>query len=222
MKHFESLTLHGYWRSSCSWRVRIALAHKGLAYKNVAVNLAPSVSAQWTPEFAAKNPMNQVPVLEFHGGSLDGKRLTQSLAIIELMEHLVARAPLLPSDAWQRAKARQLAEIVNAGTQPNQNLNLLTKLKSLGGDSDAWAREAIGRGLAALERESKETAGKYLVGDSVTIADVCLVPQIYNARRFEVPLDGYPTLTKIEASLVRLEAFAVSHPDKQADAPKSL
>lgn len=220
MSPFASLKLHGYWRSSSAWRVRIALEHKALRYENVSVNLAPAVSAQHTPEFKAVNAFGQVPVLELSGGSLGTRRLTQSMAIIELIDELVPSPPLLPGDAWGRAQTRRLAEIINSGIQPLQNPVVQKKVKALGGDGEAWAREFIARGLEALEHDAKGSAGRYLVGDVVSLADLYLVPQLYNARRFAVPLDAFPTLTAVEARLNALAAFAVSHPDQMPDAPK--
>jgi maleylpyruvate isomerase len=206
--------LYGYWRSSSAWRVRIGLSHKGVAFENVPVNLAPTSSAQHAPSYRAVNPMAQVPVLEL----ADGRRLTQSLAILELLDELRPSPPLLPRDPWARGQARMLAEIVNSGTQPLQNLDVLQKLKALGADEQAWARDVIARGLAALESAAQASAGRHLVGDDVSLADVLLVPQLFNARRFQVALDPYPTLVAIEARCQALPAFAETHPDRMPDA----
>ncbi len=217
---FQGLRLHGYWRSTSAWRVRIALHHKGLVYEHVGVNIAPAVSAQHAESFKAKNAMAQVPVLEFVGGAFAGRQLTQSLSIIELLDELVPTASLLPSTPWARAEARRLAEIVNSGMQPLQNLTVQKQIKDLGGDVDPWLQRVIGTGLTALERGAQHGA-RYLVGDDVTIADLCLVPQLYSARRFNVSLEAWPTLLAIEARCAVLPAFIAAHPDLQPDAPRT-
>jgi maleylpyruvate isomerase len=210
--------LYGYWRSSSTWRVRIALAWKRLPYEYHPVHLVRDGGQQHSEAYRAVNPMAEVPTLEIedHGRIL---RLSQSLAIIDLLEAIAPTPPLLPQHPFLRARARQLAEMVNAGTQPLQNSGVLARVKQLGGDETAWARHFISRGLAALETVGKETAGVFLIGESVTLADLCLVPQLYNARRFGVPLEDYPTLARVEAACVALPAFVDSHPDKQPDAP---
>lgn len=211
------MKLHGYWRSSCSWRVRIALGIKGVVYEYVPVHLLKG--EQRADEHASKNPMQQVPVLEIeHGGKTH--RLGQSLAIIEFLEETIPRPPLLPEDPIARARTRQLAEIVNSGIQPMQNLSVLEQLAVVAPDTDkkAWTAHFLTRGLTALEALARQTAGRYLVGDSVTLADVCLVPQLYGARRFGVALDAFSTLTAVEARLGEIEAFDRAHADKQPDA----
>lgn len=216
---FDSLRLYTYWRSGSAWRVRIALNIKELAYTPVVVNIAPSVSEQHTPAWRAKNPMGQVPLLEFVGGTFAGRQLTQSLAIMEFLDDLVAVPALLPVEPWAKAQARMMAEIVNSGTQPLQNLTVQKALKDAGADVDAWLVRVIATGLSALEDAARKSAGEFLVGDDVSVADICLVPQLYAARRFNVPLDGYKTLLAVEARCAALPAFAAAHPDRQPDAP---
>jgi maleylpyruvate isomerase len=214
-----AMKLYGYWRSSSAWRVRIALAWKRLPYEYQPVHLVRDGGEQHGAAYQAINPMEEVPTLELedHGRTL---RITQSLAIIDLLEAMAPTPPLLPQHPFLRARARQLAEIVNAGIQPLQNSGVLARVKNeLHGDEAAWARHFITRGLAALEAVSKETAEVFLLGEAVSVADVCLIPQLYNARRFGVPLAAYPTLTRVEGACVVLPAFADSHPDKQPDAP---
>jgi maleylpyruvate isomerase len=212
------MKLYGYWRSSSAWRVRIALAWKGVPYDYQPVHLVRDGGEQHGATYRAVNPMEEVPTLEFEeDGQL--RRLTQSLAIIDYLEAYAPSPPLFPRAPFLRARARQLAEIINAGTQPLQNSGVLARVKSLGADEAAWARHYIARGLGALELVAKETAGAFLIGEAVSVADVLLVPQLYNARRFSVPLEPYPLLGRIEASCVTLPAFADSHPDKQPDAP---
>jgi len=209
--------LYDYWRSSSAWRVRIALHFKGIAFERRVVNLIKDGGEQHTDAFRALNPLGQVPVLVTQ--EKDGTRtITQSMAIIGYLENTVPTPPLLPADPWLRARARQLAEIVNAGTQPLQNLTVLDHVQALGLDRDAWARHFIARGLAALEAASQETEAMYLVGDAPTIADLYLVPQLYNARRWKVDLAPYPTLVRVDAACGTLPAFVAAHPDAQSDA----
>lgn len=213
-----SLSLRSYFRSSCSWRVRIALAHKGLDYRYVPVHLLRDGGEQLQPEHAAINPMKQVPVL------LDGERaIGQSMAIIEYLEQIHPEPTLLPGDAGTRARARQLAEIINSGIQPLQNLRVM---KTLGGDYGldeaavkGWCRRWIASGLEAFESLAARWSGSRCVGDAVSVADAFVVPQLYNARRFELDLSPYPTILRVERALSALPAFIASHPDNQPDAP---
>jgi maleylpyruvate isomerase len=212
------MKLYGYWRSSATWRVRIALAHKGIAYEYVPVHLVRDGGEQHSDTYRRLNPMEQVPLLEIEE---DGKvhRVAQSLAILELLEERHPTPPLLPADPFRRARARQLAEMVNSGIQPLQNLGVLQHVKRvLLADENAWAVHFIAKGLAALERTAAETAGAFLVGDSVSVADVCLVPQLYGARRYKIDLAAYPILSRVEATCSALPAFQAAHADRQPDA----
>lgn len=205
--------LYSYWRSSCSWRVRIALAIKGVQYDTVAVHLVKDGGQQHDDEFKEKNPMAQIPVLVY-----DGASLSQSMAIIEFLEEQHPKPSLLPANSVDRAKARAIAETIASGIQPLQNLSVLQKIgseKKMG-----WAHDVIDAGLAAVEKMVSGTAGTYCVGDSVTIADLCLIPQIYNATRFKVDISKYPTLVKIQEACEQLDAFKVSHPNVQPDCPE--
>jgi maleylpyruvate isomerase len=210
--------LYGYWRSSSAWRVRIALAWKAIPHEYEVVNLIRDGGQQHTPGFRDKNPLGQVPVLELD----DGRRLTQSIAILEYLEERFPSPPLLPADPWLRARARQLAEMVNAGIQPLQNLSVLQHLKhAVHTDPDVWVRHFVGRGLAALETAAAETAGTFMVGDAPSFADAYLVPQLYGARRYGVDLGAFPTLTRIDAACAALPAFQTAHADAQPDAVPS-
>ncbi|KYF74326.1 maleylacetoacetate isomerase [Sorangium cellulosum] len=214
----RGLTLYGYWRSSCSWRVRIALAHKGIEHAYRPVNLVRDGGEQLRDDYRAKNPMAQVPTLEFEQ---DGavRRVSQSVAIIELIEELFPAPPLLPADPYLRAKARQLVEMINSGTQPMQNTATLKYVQSeLGGDEKAFARRFIASGLAAFQAAASELSGRFCVGDQVTVADLFLVPQLYNARRHGVDIAPLSSLTRIEAACMALPAFQAAHADRQADA----
>jgi maleylpyruvate isomerase len=210
-----SLRLYGYWRSSCSWRVRAALHWKGLAFAYTPVNLLQG--AQRDPAYAAVNPVGQVPVLEVQTAA-GVHRLHQSLAILEWLEEAFPTPALLPSDPLARARARGLAELINASIQPMQNLVVLAQIEALGGDKAAFASQFIRRGLAAFEAEVADGISPFAVGDAPSFADLCLVPQLYGARRFGVDLTPYPRLCAIEAACAALPAFAAAHPDRQADA----
>lgn len=214
----NGLKLYGYWRSSCSWRVRLGLNLKGLAYEYAPVHLVKDGGQQNTDAYRAVNPMRTVPTLEWsEGGTVH--RLGQSLAILEYLEARFPTPALLPGDLLLKARVRMLAEMVNSGIQPLQNLAVLQHVKNeLKGDDKAFGAHWNARGLTALETAVRETAGTYCVGDSVTLADLCLVPQLYGARRFGVDLAPYPTLLRIEAACAALPAFQAAHPDRQPDA----
>ena len=211
------MKLYSYWRSSCSWRVRIALNLKGLAYTYEAVHLLKDGGQQNSEAYRALNPMRTVPTLEFEeGGGV--RRLSQSIAILEYLEERYRTPALLPADPLLRARARMLAEMVNSGIQPLQNLSVLQFVKNeLKGDDKVFAAHWNARGLAAFEAAVKDTAGTYCLGETVTFADICLVPQLYGARRYGVDLAPYPTLTRIEAACEKLPAFQAAHPDRQPD-----
>ena len=210
------MVLYSYWRSSSAWRVRIALAYKSVDCAIVAVNLAPGGGEQHRPDFLARNPMAQVPVLEIetpNGPAL----ITQSMAILEYLEETHPAPPLLPREPLLRARARQLAEVVNSGIQPLQNLKLQQDLRTHGLDPAPVVKQFIDRGLLALEELARTAPGRYLVGDDVTFADILLIPQLYNARRFALDVEAYPTLRRVERACESLPAFTAAHPNAQGD-----
>ncbi|TXD39166.1 maleylacetoacetate isomerase [Lujinxingia vulgaris] len=212
------MILHGYWRSSSSWRVRIGFALKELDYEYRAVHLVEGGGKQHSAQYRAKNPMRQVPMLEWEENG-EEIYLTQSLAILEFLDELRPSPAILPANRVHRAWAREMAEIINAGTQPLQNLAVIQKIKAETDlDAKAWCRDWIERGLTAYELLAERRAGAYSVGDEVSLADICLIPQLYNARRFDVDLEAFPTILAIEERCNALEAFQVSHPDQQPDA----
>lgn len=211
------MRLWSYWRSSCTYRVRIALGLKGLAYEKCAVHLVKDGGQQHRPEFGSVNPLRQVPALELTDSG-QTVTLVQSMAIIEYLDERYPEPPLLPGSALERAHVRALAELVNSGIQPLQNTSTFNALRPHGIDTEAWARLFIAKGLDALEQLAAPRAGKFLFGDSVTLADVYLVPQLYNARRWNVPLDAYPTLTRADENAQALPAFRAAAPDAQPDA----
>ncbi|WP_206185376.1 maleylacetoacetate isomerase [Sphingosinicella sp. CPCC 101087] len=211
-------TLYDYHRSSACYRVRIALNLKGVPYQAMTVNLLDN--AQTSEAYRARNPQGLVPMLES-----DGLRLTQSLAIIDWLESTRPDPPLAPADPADRAHVLAMALTVACDIHPLNNLRVLKYLAGpLGQEQtvrDQWYRHWISEGLPALEAMAAPKAGAFLFGDDPTLADICLVPQLYNARRFEVPLDEYPTLLRAEASASKLEAFRAAHPDRVAPAAAS-
>jgi maleylpyruvate isomerase len=211
------MKLWSYWRSSCAYRVRIALGLKRLPFEYAAVQLIRDGGEQHRPEFAALNPQRQVPVLELQDGT-ETIRLVQSMAIIEYLDERFPEPPLLPASAQGRAQVRALAELVNSGIQPLQNTSTFAVLKKHGVAAEPWARLFIEKGLTALEQLARPRAGAFLFGDNASLADVYLVPQLYNARRYGVPLDAFPTLTRAEENAQALPAFRAALPEAQPDA----
>ncbi|HEY1556267.1 MAG TPA: maleylacetoacetate isomerase [Kofleriaceae bacterium] len=210
------LVLHNYWRSSASHRVRIGLGLKQLAYEYVVVNIVHE--EQHADAYRAKNPMAQVPALEITED--DGRVLSinQSLPILEYLDERWPEHPLLPRDPYLRARCRGLAEIVNSGIQPLQNLSTTKQVTAFGGDAATWPKPFVADGLAAFERAARATAGRFCVGDTPTIADCCLIPQLASARRFAVDYAPHELLVAIEARCLALPAFADAAPDRQPDA----
>ena len=212
-----SYTLRSYFRSSCSWRVRISLAYKGLSYETIPVHLLKDGGQQHSDAHRGANPMRELPVL-----LVGDEPLAQSMAILEYLEEAHPTPSLLPKDHLARARVRQMAEVINSGIQPIQNLRVMQKLQkdfSLEkSDAMQWSADWIKFGFDALEVLVDKHSGKYCFGDEPSIADACLIPQLFNARRFSVVLDPYPNLTRVEAGLNEIEAFKASHPSQQPDA----
>ncbi len=210
------MKLYTYFRSSCSYRVRIALGVKGLAWENAFVHLRRG--EQRSAELLALNPQGLVPTL------VDGDTvLGQSLAILEYLEERHPEPPLLPAGAAERARVRQLAALVACEIQPLQNQGVVELLRAEFGLSDPdvsrWIRIAIERGLAAVESLLDHSAtGTCCHGEQPTLADVCLIPQVYNARRFGCDLSSFPTVRRIDEHCSGLVAFAQAAPEAQPDA----
>jgi maleylacetoacetate isomerase len=202
------LRLYHYWRSSSSWRVRWALARKGISAEMIAVNLLEGASE--SPEHLKRNPMGYVPALETPGGKFIG----ESVAIIEWLEETHPAHPLLPRDLFLRARTRQLVEIVNSGTQPLQNLGVTEMVSEDGEKKKAWNQHWIRKGLDAYEILVKETAGKFAIGDEPTMADLFLIPQCYNASRNEIDLTEFPTIERINRAGLALESCQAAHPER--------
>lgn len=210
-----SLTLHGYWRSGAAWRVRLGLALKGLDHATVPHDLR--TGAQADPAYRALNPQALVPALDIGAGVL-----TQSLAILEWLEEVHPHPALLPADPLDRARVRGLAQIIACDTHPLHNLRVLQALRAdFAADEaqiHAWIARWIGAGLGAIEAHLAPRESRFTGGDAPGLADCCLVPQVYAARRFAVDLAPYPRVTAIDARCAALPAFIRAHPDNQDDA----
>lgn len=212
--HFLAMPvkLYSYWRSSCSWRVRICLALKNLKYECIPIHLVRDGGEQHKEDYKAHNPMEQVPCFVN-----DEISLTQSMAIMEYLDEKYDGHALLPKDLVKRAKVRELCEIINSGIQPIQNLSVLQKI----GDTKVeWANNAITVGFVALEQKLSTCAGKYSVDDDITMADACLVPQVMNAERFKVDMNRFPIITRINKTLLEHPAVIESGPKNQIDCPE--
>jgi maleylacetoacetate isomerase len=208
--------LYTYFRSSAAYRVRIALNLKGLQYDMIPVHLTRDGGQQRKAEFQKLNPQMRVPALELSSGDV----LTQSLAIIEYLDDIEPEPPFLPADALDRAHVRALAQLVACDIHPLNNLislqYLKRTLKQEQPEIDAWYHHWVIEGFTALEQMLKP--GPYSYGAHVTLADICLVPQVYNARRLKVPLDKFPKVVAVETACLKLPAFDKARPENQPDA----
>lgn len=218
----EKLRLYSYWRSSAAYRVRIALNLKHLGYEIVPVNLLEDGGQQRTPEYRKINPQAMVPTL-MHGN----RTLRQSLAIIEYIDETWPDPPLLPATARDRARARAIAQAIACDIHPLNNLRVLQYLeRDLGvplPEREKWIRHWICEGLSAIENLLAEhlSTGTYCDGEQPGLPDCCLVPQVYNARRFSVDMDAYPTVRRIHDACMQLSEFDAARPELQPDAPSA-
>jgi maleylacetoacetate isomerase len=208
--------LYSYFRSSAAYRVRIALNFKGMPYDMVSIHLTKDGGQQRKPDFVAVNPQMRVPALALDSGDM----LTQSLAIIEYLDDIQPEPALLPADALARAKVRAIAQMVACDIHPLNNLIALQYLKHTlkheQADIDAWYHHWVIEGFKAIE--AMISPGPYACGAQVTLADLCLVPQVFNARRLKVPLDAFPKIVAADAACLKLPAFEKARPESQPDA----
>ncbi len=213
----SNLVLYSYWRSSCSYRVRVALNFKGLDYEYRDVHLVRDGGEQHQEAYRKLNPMGQVPCLITPDGALN-----QSMAIMEYLELVKPEPSLFPGNPYQACRIRAVCESINAGIQPLQNLNVLQDLKTrYGVDQDGvaeWVAHWIAKGLDAVEKEVAPHAGRFCFGDQVTAADMFLAPQVYNAVRFKVDMAQFPTLSRINEACLKQSVFIDAEPSRQPDA----
>lgn len=210
----SDLKLYDYWRSSASYRLRIALNLKGVSYESVPVNIFPGTDEQLGDVYRAINPQMRVPAIEV------GHRIAnQSMAILEWLDETWPDPAILPSDPWKKVQVRSFADVIACDIHPLNNLSVLAKLREqFGADKDSvadWYREWILRGFTALEAVAVKagTSTTYLFTDEPTLAEICLVPQVSNARRFDTPLAEFPRLVEIDAKCRELDAFARASPE---------
>jgi maleylacetoacetate isomerase len=212
--------LYSYFRSSAAYRVRIALNLKGLPYEMESIHLTKEGGRQFSDAFRAVNPQMRVPALELSSGEI----LTQSLAIIAYLDEVFPDPPLLPAEALDRARVRAAAQVVACDIHPLNNLIVLRYLKRTlnheQAEIDAWYHHWVIEGFTALEKmiAQMNASGPYCFGSHVTLADICLVPQVFNARRLKVPLDAFPRIVAVETACLRLAAFDKARPENQPDA----
>ncbi len=211
------MKLYSYWRSTTAYRVRIALALKGLDYQIIPIDLVAGEQNQ--ADFRAVNPGQGVPCLELG----DGTRLSQSMAILEWLEEGHPAPALLPSDALARAHVRAAALVIATDIHPVNNLRVIDRIKALGASQDQavdWMRYWMARGFAAFQAQI-DPAADYCFGDTPGLADLFLIPQLYNARRWDMDLSPFARLVEIEARCQTLPAFQSAHPNAQPDAPQT-
>jgi maleylacetoacetate isomerase len=215
------MTLYHYWRSSSSWRVRWALAIKGVAFDSIPVNLL--TGEQSAPEHVARSPLGRVPALVLD----DGRVLGESVAILEWLDETIPAPALYPQDAWQRARTRQLVEIVNAAVQPLQNISVLRRLSPESAEQRAWAAHFNEIGLGAYEALLAQIAaeggggGPFSIGNALTAADVFLVPQVHSARRFHVDVSRFPRVLAAEQAALATPHADAARPENQPGATRA-
>jgi maleylacetoacetate isomerase len=207
----KQITLYHYWRSSCSWRVRWALIHKQIPYNDVPINLL--ANEQNSPAYLAVNPGGFVPAISYNGMVFG-----ESIAIMEWLEDAFPGRPLLPQNPTDRLRVRQVCQLIVSGIQPIQNLSVMRKHSSDATEQSAWARHWISAGLEKVEKIVSPHSGSFCFGGQLTMADLCLVPQIYNAVRFNVDLTAFPTLARINQLCLQLTDCQTAAPHNQKGA----
>lgn len=216
----NELELYGYWRSSAAFRLRIALNLKGVTYTQKPVNIAPDQSEQRSEAYLALNPQGRVPALK-----VGDVILTQSMAILEWLDETYSQSPFVFGDAISRAQIRSFADTIACDIHPLNNLSVLRKLsddfEADGENVKSWYQHWIRIGFDALHASLPGEDSGFLFGGSPSLAEICLIPQIWNARRFDMDLSAYPRFEHIEQRCYELEAFQAARPENQPDAPKS-
>lgn len=205
--NLKDVTLYHYWRSSSSWRVRWALKIKKVPAREVAVDLLDGTSE--SEAHLKRNPLGYVPVLE-----IQNHTLIESAAIVEWLDEMIPTPSFFPGSSYDRAHIRALVEIINAGTQPVQNLTVMDKYSQDEAKRLEWNQYFIRRGLSAFEKLTQSHGGEFSYGDSLTAADLFLIPQVYNALRFKVNMDEFPLISKINQNCLKLPECLGSHPDQ--------
>jgi len=211
MASSNQITLYHYWRSSCSWRVRWALEYKGVRFTDVAINLLQN--EQNSPAYLAKNPGGFVPALD-----VNGVVFGESLAIMEWLEEVYPSPSLLPQGPTERMRIRQVCQQIVSGIQPIQNLSVMRKHSSDQALQAEWARHWITLGLEKVEKLLSSSAGTYSFGGELTMADLCLVPQVYNALRINVDMSRFPVISAVNSNCMKLPSCEASAPHKQKGA----
>ena len=212
--------LYSYFRSSASYRVRIALHLKGVDFEYRSIHLLKDGGQQHDESYLRLNPMGQVPCFIHNNASLG-----QSMAIIDYVDQKWGGPPLFPRDPWERAQIIEICELVNSGIQPLQNIGVSKKLRTQfntgNDDITQWNHFWISKGLAAIERRLEQTAGRFSFGGQVTAADAFIIPQVFSSMRFGVSVDNYPTISKINKNCMELAEFQKAAPNQQPDTPQS-
>ena len=216
---YSNIILYSYWRSSCSYRVRIALNLKNIKYDIKPINLLKS--EQTSDEYIEKNPLRRIPCLELELKNINGKTervfIKESISICEFLEEIYPETNLLPHDPIAKAQVRSIMSHIASNIHPIQNLMVMKRIEEIGYSKLEWAKEWITKGLEDLEKILIETKGKYCFNDTITLADAFLIPQLYNARRFDVDLEKFPIISEIEANLKDVDAFRLAAPENQLD-----
>lgn len=217
----KNFVLFSYWRSSCSWRVRAVLEYKKIPYQYKAVNLL--AGEQFSEDYKQISPSSFVPLLQFETPDGRTETISESLAIIDYLEHIVPEPSIYPKDPLDRAKVITIAEMIVSGIQPLQNLEVMVKIQEWMNSKEKgteWNKYWIMKKFQMLEKHISQTSGQYSFGDQFTLADICLVPQMNNALRYQIDLQQYPTLKRLFDFLLTVDSIEKAKPENQPDKPK--